>query len=98
MKQLEILNKNIDFSKDGVIERDDAIKAMNEYAEHYHKQQVKSLNIGSVSNCTDTKVFEAARAVVDCEGSYYSRCKEAIHYLDELVRIMSEIEDANDAV
>jgi len=58
----------------------------------------KALSIHSVSNCTDTKVFEAARAVVDCEGSYYSRCKEAIHYLDELVRIMSEIEDANDTV
>lgn len=29
---LEILNAHIDFSKDGVIEREEAIKAMEEYA------------------------------------------------------------------
>jgi hypothetical protein len=32
-KKLEILNKYIDFSKDGVIEREDALKAMQEYAD-----------------------------------------------------------------
>jgi len=32
-KKLEILNKYIDFSKDGVIEREDVLKAMQEYAD-----------------------------------------------------------------
>jgi hypothetical protein len=32
-KKLEILNKYIDFSKDGVIKREDALKAMQEYAD-----------------------------------------------------------------
>lgn len=33
MTKLEILNKHIDFSKDGVIDREDALKAMQEYAD-----------------------------------------------------------------
>ena len=32
-KRLEILNKYIDFSKDGVIEREQIVKAMQEYAD-----------------------------------------------------------------
>ena len=32
-KRLEILNKYIDFSKDGVIEREQFVKAMQEYAD-----------------------------------------------------------------
>jgi hypothetical protein len=32
-KRLEILNKYIDFSKDGVIEREHIVKAMQEYAD-----------------------------------------------------------------
>ena len=33
MTKLEILNKHIDFSKDGVIERENALQAMQEYAD-----------------------------------------------------------------
>ena len=32
-KRLEILNKYIDFSKDGIIEREQIVKAMQEYAD-----------------------------------------------------------------
>ncbi len=49
MIQLKILNKHIDFTKDGIIEREDAIKAMNEYAEIYHQAKLKLLNIDDVS-------------------------------------------------
>jgi len=48
MIQLEILNKHLDFSTDD-IDREDIIKAMNDYAKIYHKQQVKNLNLASVS-------------------------------------------------
>jgi hypothetical protein len=46
--RFEILNKYIDFSKDGVIEREEAIKAMQEYAELYHVAQLRKLRQGDV--------------------------------------------------
>jgi len=42
MIQLEILKKYIDFSKYD-IDRGDVIKAMDEYAKRYHRQQIKKL-------------------------------------------------------
>lgn len=47
--RFEILNKYIDFSKDGIIEREEAIKAMQEYAELYHVAQLRKLRQGAVS-------------------------------------------------
>lgn len=40
--RLEILNKYIDFSKDGVMEREEIIKAMQEYAELYCLAKTKN--------------------------------------------------------
>ena len=40
--RLEILNKYIDFSKDGVMEREEIIKAMQEYAELYYLAKTKN--------------------------------------------------------
>ncbi len=40
--RLEILNKYIDFSKDGVMEREEIIKAMQEYAELYYLSKTKN--------------------------------------------------------
>jgi hypothetical protein len=42
--RIEILNKYIDFSKDGVIEREEIIKAMQEYAELYYLAKCKNVN------------------------------------------------------
>ena len=39
--RLAILNKYIDFSKDGVMEREEIIKAMQEYAELYYSAKSK---------------------------------------------------------
>lgn len=40
--RIEILNKYIDFSKDGVMEREEIIKAMQEYAELYYLAKTKN--------------------------------------------------------
>ena len=48
-KRLEILNKYIDFSKDGVIEREQIVKAMQEYADLQLQQT--GVN-GSFFKCT----------------------------------------------
>jgi CRISPR type III-B/RAMP module RAMP protein Cmr1 len=40
---LEILNKYIDFSKDGIIEREGAIKAMQEYATILLRKQAEAI-------------------------------------------------------
>lgn len=56
--RIEILNKYIDFSKDGVIEREEAIKAMQEYAELYHTAKLSKLHLDAVSDCTRCKTLE----------------------------------------
>jgi hypothetical protein len=40
--RIEILNKYIDFSKDGIIEREEIIKAMQEYAKLYYLYKTKN--------------------------------------------------------
>ena len=40
--RIEILNKYIDFSKDGVMDREEIIKAMQEYAELYYLAKTKN--------------------------------------------------------
>ena len=40
--RIEILNKYIDFSKDGIMEREEIIKAMQEYAELYYLSKTKN--------------------------------------------------------
>lgn len=57
--RIEILNKYIDFSKDGIIEREQAIKAMQEYAELYYLAKstntTKPINQDRMSKNTKTK-------------------------------------------
>jgi hypothetical protein len=40
--RIEILNKYIDFSKDGIMEREEIIKAMQEYAELYYSAKTNN--------------------------------------------------------
>ena len=54
--RIEILNKYIDFSKDGIIEREEAIKAMQEYAELYHVAQLRKLRQDAVSGRSEQLV------------------------------------------
>lgn len=58
--KLEILNRHIDFSKDGVIERVDAMEAMQEYADQQLRLYgvVKSLPIQDLPNCTRVEVID----------------------------------------
>ena len=41
---LEILNKHIDFSKDGIVERESSIKAMEEYAAQCQQDNAENIN------------------------------------------------------
>ena len=50
----------------------------------------------SVSNRENQRVFDAARDVVDLEENFWTRNAEASECLDELVKVIGEMEDKND--
>ena len=69
-KRLEILNKYIDFSKDGVIEREQIVKAMHEYADLQLQQT-------GVSSSFKTKEYaEGSEIVINQISVNYSQVNE----------------------
>ena len=66
-KRIEILNKYIDFLKDGVIEREEIIKAMQEYADLQLLQTDVSGSNSQKYLVRYTQLIEAPHALLDDE-------------------------------
>ena len=80
-KRLEILNKHIDFSKDGVIEREQIVKAMQEYTDLQLQQT-------GVSSSFKTKEYpNGSEIVINKISVNYSQINEEDTDIDDNLKL-----------
>ena len=75
-KALEILNKYIDFSQNGVIDRMDVIKAMNEFVKYKNSEAVVI-----IENLKTYGMIHTVEGVVYSDGSHEHFINEADKWL-----------------